>query len=110
MVALGKHPLVDNYKFPHLKYIFSGAAPLGPELTEAVEKRLNIKIRQGYGMTEASPATHYTVAGRERVGTVGMLMPSIEGRIDRSGNRQGRADRPAGRSVGARAERDEGLS
>lgn len=81
VVALGKHPLVDNYKFPHLKYIFSGAAPLGPELTETVEKRLNIKIRQGYGMTEASPATHYTVAGEERVGAVGKLMPSTEGRI-----------------------------
>jgi acyl-CoA synthetase (AMP-forming)/AMP-acid ligase II len=81
VVALGKHPIVDNYKFPHLKYIFSGAAPLGPELTEAVEKRLNIKIRQGYGMTEASPATHYTVAGTERAGTVGQLMPSIEMRI-----------------------------
>ena len=81
VVALGKHPAVDNYKFPHLKYIFSGAAPLGPELTEAVEKRLNIKIRQGYGMTEASPATHYTVAGTERSGTVGKLMPSIEMRI-----------------------------
>jgi acyl-CoA synthetase (AMP-forming)/AMP-acid ligase II len=81
VVGLGKHPLVDNYKFPHLKYIFSGAAPLGPELTETVEKRLNIKIRQGYGMTEASPATHYTVAGTERSGTVGLLMPSLEQRI-----------------------------
>jgi acyl-CoA synthetase (AMP-forming)/AMP-acid ligase II len=81
VVALGKHPAVDNYKFPHLKFIFSGAAPLGPELTDAVEKRLNIKIRQGYGMTEASPATHYTVAGTERAGTVGKLMPSIEMRI-----------------------------
>ena len=27
VVGLGKHPAVDNYKFPHLKYIFSGAAP-----------------------------------------------------------------------------------
>jgi len=81
VVGLGKHPAVDNYKFPHLKYLFSGAAPLGPELTEAVEKRLNVKIRQGYGMTEASPATHYTVAGTERAGTVGLLMPSTEGRI-----------------------------
>jgi acyl-CoA synthetase (AMP-forming)/AMP-acid ligase II len=81
VVALGKHPLVDNYQFPHLKYIFSGAAPLGAELTETVEKRLHIKIRQGYGMTEASPATHYTVAGEERVGAVGKLMPSTEGRI-----------------------------
>ncbi|HUQ87764.1 MAG TPA: AMP-binding protein [Vicinamibacterales bacterium] len=80
-VGLGKHPAVDNYKFPHLKYLFCGAAPLGPELTDAVEKRLNVKIRQGYGMTEASPATHYTVAGTERSGTVGRLMPSIEMRI-----------------------------
>jgi acyl-CoA synthetase (AMP-forming)/AMP-acid ligase II len=87
VVGLGKHPAVDNYKFPHLKFIFSGAAPLGPELTDAVEKRLNIKIRQGYGMTEASPATHYTVAGTERSGTVGMLMPSMEQRIvDTEGN------------------------
>lgn len=81
VVGLGKHPAVDNYKFPHLKYLFSGAAPLGPELTDAVEKRLNVKIRQGYGMTEASPATHYTVAGTERSGTVGLLMPNIEMRI-----------------------------
>ena len=81
VVGLGKHPAVDNYQFPHLKYLFSGAAPLGPELTEAVEKRLNVKIRQGYGMTEASPATHYTVAGSERAGTVGLLMPSMECRI-----------------------------
>ena len=88
VVGLGKHPAVDNYKFPHLKYLFSGAAPLGPELTEAVEKRLNVKIRQGYGMTEASPATHYTVAGTERAGTVGKLMPSIEMRIVDPGSGQ----------------------
>jgi len=81
VVGLGKHPAVDNYKFPHLKFLFSGAAPLGPELTDAVEKRLNVKIRQGYGMTEASPATHYTVAGFERSGTAGRLMPSIEMRM-----------------------------
>ena len=81
VVALGKHPMVDNYKFPHLKYVFSGAAPLGPELTQAVEQRLGVKIRQGYGMTEASPATHYTVAGSERCGTVGLLMPSTELRM-----------------------------
>jgi acyl-CoA synthetase (AMP-forming)/AMP-acid ligase II len=81
VVALGKHPAVDNYKFPHLKFLFSGAAPLGPELTEAVESRLKVKIRQGYGMTEASPATHYTVAGCERSGSVGRLMPSTECRM-----------------------------
>ena len=59
-----------------------GRGAARPELTEAVEKRLNVKIRQGYGMTEASPATHYTV-GRHAsaAGTVGLLMPSTEWRI-----------------------------
>ena len=52
------------------------------------EARLNVKIRQGYGMTEASPATHYTVAGTERCGTVGMLMPSTEGRMIDPATRQ----------------------
>ena len=80
-VALAKHPLVDRYRFPRLQWLFSGAAPLGPELTSAVEARLKIKVRQGYGMTEASPGTHYGVAGRERIGTVGPLMPNTECRI-----------------------------
>jgi acyl-CoA synthetase (AMP-forming)/AMP-acid ligase II len=80
-VALAKHPLVDNYRFPHLKWLFSGAAPLGRELTEQVERRLNVEVRQGYGMTEASPATHYTVVGAQRAGKVGRLVPNTECRI-----------------------------
>ena len=80
-VALGKHPVVDNYDLSKLRWLFSGAAPLGAPLTEAVEARLKLKVRQGYGMTEASPATHYTVPGAERAGKIGPLMPNTEGRI-----------------------------
>jgi acyl-CoA synthetase (AMP-forming)/AMP-acid ligase II len=36
---------------------------------------------QGYGMTEASPATHYTSPGGDRPGKVGRLVPSTECRI-----------------------------
>jgi acyl-CoA synthetase (AMP-forming)/AMP-acid ligase II len=80
-VALAKHPAVDNYHFPHLKWLFSGAAPLGPELTAAVRQRLGVTIRQGYGMTEASPASHYTAPGAHRDGMIGPLVPCTEGRI-----------------------------
>ncbi|HTM31271.1 MAG TPA: AMP-binding protein [Vicinamibacterales bacterium] len=80
-VALAKHPVVDNYNLSHLRWLFSGAAPFGPHLTDAVEARLGVKVRQGYGMTEASPATHYTVPGAERTGKIGPLMPSTEGRM-----------------------------
>jgi acyl-CoA synthetase (AMP-forming)/AMP-acid ligase II len=80
-VALAKHPVVDNYDLSGLRWLFSGAAPLGPQLTEAVETRLNVRVRQGYGMTEASPATHYTLPGADRPGKIGPLMPCTEGRI-----------------------------
>jgi acyl-CoA synthetase (AMP-forming)/AMP-acid ligase II len=80
-VALAKHPVVDQYRFPHLRWLFSGAAPLGQELTDAVRQRLGVTIRQGYGMTESSPATHYTLPGADRDGQIGPLVPCTEGRI-----------------------------
>lgn len=36
----------------------SGAAPLAPDLAKRFEELTAIPIRQGYGMTEASPVTH----------------------------------------------------
>jgi acyl-CoA synthetase (AMP-forming)/AMP-acid ligase II len=81
VVALAKHPVVDRYDLSGVKWLFSGAAPLGAELTEAVEARLSLRVRQGYGMTEASPATHYTPPGSERPGKAGVLIPSTECRI-----------------------------
>ena len=80
-VALAKHPAVDAYDLRALKTLFSGAAPLGAELTEAVRQRLGATVRQGYGMTEASPATHYTGPAKERAGMGGLLLPSTECRI-----------------------------
>ncbi|HLG56914.1 MAG TPA: AMP-binding protein [Vicinamibacterales bacterium] len=81
VVALAKHPLVDRYNLSGVKWLFSAAAPLGVELTSAVEARLPLRVRQGYGMTEASPATHYSTPGLQRPGKVGPLVPSTEGRI-----------------------------
>jgi acyl-CoA synthetase (AMP-forming)/AMP-acid ligase II len=81
VLALAKHPIVDQYKLTELKWVFCGAAPLGAELTKLVEQRLSLTLRQGYGMTEASPVTHYSTVDRVRTGKVGSLVPSTEGRI-----------------------------
>jgi len=51
----------EQNKFPRehrLKWVKSGAAPLSPELARRVINLTGIPIRQGYGMTEASPVTH----------------------------------------------------
>jgi len=41
-----------------LKWVKCGAAPLAPELARRFTASTGIRIRQGYGMTEASPVTH----------------------------------------------------
>jgi acyl-CoA synthetase (AMP-forming)/AMP-acid ligase II len=83
VLALSKHPVVDNYKLPNLKTIFSGAAPLGEDLTRACMNRLGINIRQGYGMTETSPVTHSSPAppAIAKFGSVGVPAPNTECKV-----------------------------
>ena len=83
VLALSKHPVVDNYKLPKLRTIFSGAAPLGEELTKACMERLGCSVRQGYGMTETSPVTHSSPAPPHTIkfGSVGVPAPNTECKI-----------------------------
>src|SRR5712671_625154 len=41
-----------------VKWVKSGAAPLAPDLPRRFTALTDILVRQGYGMTEASPVTH----------------------------------------------------
>ena len=78
---LAKHPAVDGVlPLPRLKELFSGAAPLGGELAEAAKRRLGVQyVRQGYGMTELSPASHIVPyrLSHAKGATVGELLPSL---------------------------------
>lgn len=46
-------PAIDNYDLSSLKYLLSGAAPLGPDLQKRLRKRLNCYVTQAYGLTES---------------------------------------------------------
>jgi len=83
VLALSKNPIVDDYDLSSLKAIFSGAAPLDENLTRACNQRLNLNIRQGYGMTETSPVTHSSPADPASVkyGSVGFAAPNTECKI-----------------------------
>jgi 4-coumarate--CoA ligase len=78
VLALAKHPLVDNYDLSHLRSIFSGAAPLGAELAEEAARRIGCEVVQGYGLTETSPITHATPPGGYRRGSIGVAIPNTE--------------------------------
>lgn len=80
-LALAKHPLVDDYDLSSVQEVFSGAAPLGADLSEAVGKRLSCVSLQGYGMTELAPVSHVTPATAARAGAAGKIVPNTQCRI-----------------------------
>ncbi len=80
-LALAKHPLVENYDLSSIEQVFSGAAPLGAELSEAVAQRLDCISLQGYGMTELAPVSHVTPGAANRPGGAGLAVPNTACRI-----------------------------
>jgi acyl-CoA synthetase (AMP-forming)/AMP-acid ligase II len=83
VLALVKHPLVDEFDLSSLDLVGCGAAPLSAELEMACGRRLGCRIAQGYGLTETGPTTHrvtYDLAG-QMPGEVGPLVPNTESRI-----------------------------
>jgi acyl-CoA synthetase (AMP-forming)/AMP-acid ligase II len=54
-LALAKHPIVDNYDLSSLNTMLCAAAPLTGEVQTLCSKRLNVAIKQGWGMSELSP-------------------------------------------------------
>jgi acyl-CoA synthetase (AMP-forming)/AMP-acid ligase II len=84
LVGLAKHPVVDNYDLSSLKFLNSGAAPLGEDLARAVEQRIGCVVKQGYGLTETSPVTHTTPYAKGvpiKVEAVGVAIPNTECKI-----------------------------
>lgn len=81
ILLLAKEKMVDDYDFSSLRFIVSGAAPLSADLEERLEKRLNVKLRNAYGLTESSPTSHMCPFEAERRGSIGNLMPNVDGRL-----------------------------
>ena len=81
VLALAKHPMIDEYDLSSLIQVFSGAAPLSAELAEEAARRIDCPVVQGYGMTELSPVTHLTFPGQALPGSVGMIVPNTHCRI-----------------------------
>jgi acyl-CoA synthetase (AMP-forming)/AMP-acid ligase II len=82
VLALAKHPIVNNYDLSSLRLVVSGAAPLSPAVGRAAAERLGCRVVQGYGLTETSPVTHTTrPTGDYDMASIGPLVANTEGRI-----------------------------
>jgi acyl-CoA synthetase (AMP-forming)/AMP-acid ligase II len=78
MVALAKHPMVDEYNISSLRTIFSGAAPLDAVTAERAAARIGARVRQGYGMSELSPVSHVIPDDRDDIprSSIGVPVPN----------------------------------
>jgi len=83
MLFLGKHPLVSKFDFSSVLEIVTGAAPCGADTMREVEERFTQKItvRQGYGLTEASPLTHCNSPYENKQNTCGTAIPNTQFKV-----------------------------
>lgn len=83
LLELVKNPHFAALELPDVRILFSGAAPLSAEVSHALARRFGCEVVQGYGMTEASPATHMTPPGphASRHGSVGWPLADTEVRL-----------------------------
>ena len=74
--------------FSNLRLAISGGAPLPISVLDSFEERFNIKVSEGYGLSEAAPVTCFNPLNRERKpGSIGMSIPNVENRVvDDQGN------------------------
>ncbi|WVZ55505.1 hypothetical protein U9M48_006155 [Paspalum notatum var. saurae] len=85
MIALAKLGTAGKYDLSSLRFIGSGAAPLGKDVMEAVAKNFpDAVIAQGYGMTETCGiiSLEYPEKGQARhFGSTGALVSGVEAKI-----------------------------
>jgi acyl-[acyl-carrier-protein]-phospholipid O-acyltransferase / long-chain-fatty-acid--[acyl-carrier-protein] ligase len=74
--------MAHGYDFYSLRYIFAGAEKVRDETRRTYADKFGLRILEGYGATEAGPVIAVNTPMHYQAGTVGRLLPGIEGRLD----------------------------
>jgi len=78
-IAIASLPDLDKRDMSSLVACGSGGAPLPVEVAKIFERKTNMKLKSGWGMTETcSPGTGHPQEGPEKLGSIGLMLPGIE--------------------------------
>lgn len=82
-VSLLQQKNIDKYDLKSIEVCVSGSAPMPVEYIEQFEKRSGgASITEGYGLTEASPVTHFNpLVGKSKPGSIGLPFPDTEAKV-----------------------------
>ena len=74
---------MSRYDLSSLRFVMTGAAPVGDEICEELKKAIPSieQVAQGYGMTEQSMASHLCVFGMDNQKAAGRLNANFEMKI-----------------------------
>lgn len=79
---ISEFPEVGRYDLHLLRVCLCGASPLQTEVQEGFERLTGVKISEGYGLSEAAPATHCNpIHGEHPQGSMGLPFPDTDARI-----------------------------
>jgi long-chain acyl-CoA synthetase len=78
-IAIASLPDLESRDLSSLVSCGSGGAPLPVEVARIFERKTNMKLKSGWGMTETcSPGTAPPKEGPEKPGSIGLMLPGIE--------------------------------
>jgi long-chain acyl-CoA synthetase len=78
-IAIASLPDLDKRDLSSLMSCGSGGAPLPVEVARIFERKVGMKLKSGWGMTETcSPGTGHPKEGPEKPGSIGLMLPGIE--------------------------------
>ena len=78
-IAIAALPDLDKRDLSSLATVGSGGAPLPVEVARILERRVGMKLKSGWGMTEtSSPGTAHPKEGPDKPGSIGLMLPGIE--------------------------------
>ena len=81
-ISLLNHPKAKEYGIDRVRAFNSGSAPLPVEVIERFERMTGGTLKEGYGLSEASPVTHSTPAlARRKPGSIGLPLPDTDMKI-----------------------------
>jgi len=80
-MALANLPGVPPGAFAQVRVATSGADRLPTEVAERIADRFGLIVREGYGLTEASPVVTSSIGHEARLGSVGRPLPGVHVRV-----------------------------